>query len=100
MPNRKLMSAMQRQSAISDSVKHPERLMETLFNDQHWVYLNVTTGSLMSKIADIALNMQSHDGDTWLLDLFTPVPQTHYGCAGNGDVCRHEEEPRRERHGG
>ena len=63
---------MQKQSAMSDSVKHPERLMQTLFNDQHWVYLNVTTGSLMSKIADIALNMQSHDGDTMLLDLFTP----------------------------
>ena len=72
MPNRNLMRAMQKQSAMSDSVKHPERLMETLFNNQHWVYLNVTTGSLMSKIADIALNMQSHDGDTMLLDLFTP----------------------------
>ena len=72
MPNRNLMRAMQKQSAMSDSVKHPERLMESLFNDQHWVYLNVTTGSLMSKIADIALNMQSHDGDTMLLDLFTP----------------------------
>ena len=26
----------------------------------------------MGKIADIALNMQSHDGDAWLLELFTP----------------------------
>ena len=72
MPNMKIMSAMQKQSAMSDSLKHPERLMEQLFNDQHWVYLNVTTGQLMSKIADIALNMQSHDGDTELLELFTP----------------------------
>ena len=72
MPNMKIMSAMQKQSAMSDSLKHPERLMEQLFNDQHWVYLNVTTGQLMSKIADIALNMQSHDGDAELLELFTP----------------------------
>lgn len=72
MPNMKIMSAMQKQSAMSDSLKHPERLMQQLFNDQHWVYLNVTTGQLMSKIADIALNMQSHDGDAELLELFTP----------------------------
>ena len=67
-----LMKAMQKQQQMSDSLKHPERLMQQLFNDQHWVYLNVTTGSLMSKIADIALNMQSHDGDAELLELFTP----------------------------
>ena len=67
-----LMKAMQKQQQMSDSLKHPERLMEQLFNDQHWVYLNVTTGQLMSKIADIALNMQSHDGDATLLELFTP----------------------------
>ena len=72
MPSRDIMRAMQKQSAMSDSVRHPERLMQTLFNDQHWVYLNVTTGPLMGKIADIALNMQSHDGDAWLLELFTP----------------------------
>ena len=72
MPNMKIMSAMQKQSAMSDSLKHPERLMQQLFNDQHWVYLNVTTGQLMSKIADIALNMQSHDGDAELLELFSP----------------------------
>ena len=67
-----LMKAMQKQQQMSDSLKHPERLMQQLFNDQHWVYLNVTTGQLMSKIADIALNMQSHDGDASLLELFTP----------------------------
>ena len=66
------MKAMQKQQQMSDSLKHPERLMQQLFNDQHWVYLNVTTGQLMSKIADIALNMQSHDGDASLLELFTP----------------------------
>ena len=71
MPAMDVMRARQKQAAMSDSLKHPERLMETLFNDQHWVYLNVTTGALMSKIADIALNMQSHDGDASMLDLFT-----------------------------
>jgi hypothetical protein len=72
MPQMNVMRAMQKQQAMSDSLKHPERLMQLLFNDQHWVYLNVTTGSLMSKIADVALNMQSHDGDATLLELFTP----------------------------
>ena len=72
MPQMNVMRAMQKQQAMSDSLKHPERLMEQLFNDQHWVYLNVQTGSLMSKIADVALNMQSHDGDDSLLELFTP----------------------------
>ena len=72
MPQMNVMRAMQKQQAMSDSLKHPERLMQQLFNDQHWVYLNVPTGSLMSKIADVALNMQSHDGDATLLELFTP----------------------------
>lgn len=50
---------------------HPERLMQTLFNDQQWVYTNVAAGDLMRRLFEVAANMQSHDTDIELLSLFT-----------------------------
>lgn len=53
-------------------MRDPHRLMKVLFSDQDWVYMNVMPTSLMGSIYDIATNQQSHDGDTELLDIFTP----------------------------
>ncbi len=50
---------------------HPERLMQSLFNDQQWVYRNVMAGELMRRLFEVAVNMQSHDTDIELLSLFT-----------------------------
>ena len=50
---------------------HPERLMQSLFTDQQWVYANVRAGSLMRQLFDLATNMQSHDTDLELYSLFT-----------------------------
>lgn len=53
-------------------MRDPHRLMKVLFSDQDWVYMNVMPTSLMGSIYDIATNQQSHDGDTELLNIFTP----------------------------
>ena len=53
-------------------MRDPRRLMSVLFTDQDWVYMNVMPTQLMGSLYDIATNQQSHDGDTTLLDLFTP----------------------------
>lgn len=60
------------QSEWGARMRDPRRLMKVLFNDQDWVYMNVMPTQLMGSIYDIATNQQSHDGDTELLDLFTP----------------------------
>lgn len=60
------------QDEWSAKMRDPRRLMRALFNDQDWVYMNVMPTQLMGSIYDIATNQQSHDGDTTLLDLFTP----------------------------
>lgn len=56
-------------------MRDPHRLMQVLFTDQDWVYMNLTPRQLMGSLYDIATNQQSHDGDdddTELLDIFTP----------------------------
>ena len=60
------------QSEWGARMRDPRRLMKVLFNDQDWVYMNVMPTQLMGSLYDIATNQQSHDGDTELLDLFTP----------------------------
>lgn len=50
---------------------HPERLMKVLFNDQDFVYNNVSAGALMRQLFHVACNMQSHDTDLELFSLFT-----------------------------
>ena len=63
--------------------RHPDRLMQTLFNDQDWVKAHVDAGKLMSAIYDIANNMQSHDGDDTLLSLFTNEELVELWHSGN-----------------
>ena len=50
---------------------HPERLMRILFNDQDFVYNNISAGALMRQLFHVACNMQSHDTDLELFSLFT-----------------------------
>lgn len=50
---------------------HPERLMKALFNDQEYVYNNVSAGALMRQLFHVACNMQSHDTDIEFFSLFT-----------------------------
>lgn len=50
---------------------HPERLMKVLFNDQEFVYNNISAGVLMRQLFHVACNMQSHDTDLELFSLFT-----------------------------
>lgn len=63
--------------------RQPERLMETLFNDQKWVYLNLIPSQLMGSLYDIATNQQSHDGDTELMQLFTDEELHGLWCGNN-----------------
>ena len=75
------MKARQVQSEYES--RHPDRLMQTLFNDQEWVKGHVDAGKLMSAIYDIANNMQSHDGDESLLSLFTNEELVELWHSGN-----------------
>ena len=71
----KLKKAREQSPSIAREYKQkltrPERLMKTLFNDQSWVYDNISAGSLMRQIFEVATNMQSHDTDIELLSHFT-----------------------------
>ena len=49
----------------------PERLMSVLFNDQQWVADSLKAHDLMHQLFYFANNMQSHNDNTQLLDLFT-----------------------------
>jgi len=50
---------------------HPDRFCRQLFNDQDYVRDSVKAGTLMRRVFDICSNMQSHDTDINLYDLFT-----------------------------
>lgn len=50
---------------------HPERLMNTLFNDAEYVVKNIKASKLMDDLFDIASNMQSHDVSLDLYPVFT-----------------------------
>ena len=50
---------------------HPERLMNTLFNDTGYVSNYIHTHKLMNNLFDIASNMQSHDVSLNLYPIFT-----------------------------
>ena len=49
----------------------PDRLMGVLFNDAAWVKKEMKADRLMSSLFDVVTNMQSHDTDIDLYDLFT-----------------------------
>lgn len=55
----------------NSSLDNPSRLMGSLFNDAAWVKGNIDTVSFISKLFDIASNMQSHDTDIEFYSLFT-----------------------------
>lgn len=42
---------------------HPERICEVMFTDQEWVRKNINAGQFMRHLFDVAMNMQSHDGE-------------------------------------
>ena len=71
----KLKKAREQSPSIAREYKqkltHPERLMKALFNDQSWVYDNISAGALMRQLFEVATNMQSHDTDIELLSHFT-----------------------------
>ena len=50
---------------------HPERLMQTLFNDQQWAKDSIRQRQLMRQLFEVVINMQSHDGAPDMLNLFT-----------------------------
>jgi hypothetical protein len=57
--------------AYQERVTKPERLMSVLFNDPQWVKDSVNTVNLMYDLFEVASNMQSHDTDIDLLQLYT-----------------------------
>lgn len=50
---------------------HPEHFCQIIFNDPQYVADSVNAANIMRKTFDIATNMQSHDTDINLMDLFT-----------------------------
>ena len=72
------------QSDYENKMRDPRRLMKALFTDQDWVYMNLIPRTLMGSLYDIATNQQSHDGDTELLELFTP--EELYKCWINNNL--------------
>ena len=58
-------------SKAKEDYTHPERFSALLFNDQQYVADSLNAGSFMRSIFNVATNMQSHDTDIDLLDLFT-----------------------------
>ncbi len=50
---------------------HPDRLCSVLFNDPAYVEENVNKTSLVKRLFEVAINMQSHDVDISFYDLFT-----------------------------
>ncbi|RHJ90615.1 histidine-type phosphatase [Parabacteroides bouchesdurhonensis] len=50
---------------------HPERLMNSLFNNQDYIKWKINGGELMNALFTLASNMQSHDTDLELYSIFT-----------------------------
>ncbi len=66
-----------------DTITHPERLMNVLFNDQKWVSDSIHTVNLMYDLFEVAANMQSHDTDIDLLSLYTADEMYAQWCIRN-----------------
>lgn len=54
-----------------DKFTQPERLCKSLFADQKYVYNNIDAKTFMYRLFDFVTNMQSHDTDINLFNLFT-----------------------------
>ena len=59
------------QMDLTYKIRHPERLMTVLFNDKQWVSNYIDASQLMGQLYDLAVNITSHNDDTFLIDLFT-----------------------------
>jgi hypothetical protein len=59
------------QMDLTYKIRHPERLMTVLFNDKQWVSNYIDASQLMGQLYDLAVNMTSHNDDTFIIDLFT-----------------------------
>ena len=63
--------ARRQRNDFRDKHTHPERLMSALFNDTQWANDSIDCASLMRRLFEVAINMQSHDGAPDLIHLFT-----------------------------
>lgn len=68
---RNLPEAVAAKDELDRKYVHPERLMNTLFNDTEYVANYIHTHKLMNDLFDIAANMQSHDVSLNLYSIFT-----------------------------
>lgn len=59
------------QMDLTYKIRHPERLMTVIFNDKQWVSNYIDASQLMGQLYDLAVNMTSHNDDTFIIDLFT-----------------------------
>ena len=69
--------------AYQERVTKSERLMQVLFNDQQWVADSINATNLMYDLFEVAANMQSHDTDIDLLQLFTADEMYAQWCIRN-----------------
>lgn len=57
-------------SAATEGLIHPDRIIASLFNDPAYVEENIDKSKLVSRLFDVAKNMQSHDTDISLFEIF------------------------------
>lgn len=68
---RKLPEVVAAKAEVDREYVHPERLVNTLFNDTAYVMHSVPSDKLMKELFGIAGNMQSHDISLDLYSIFT-----------------------------
>jgi hypothetical protein len=69
--------------AYQERISKPERLMRVLFNEQQWVGDSINAVNLMWELFEVASNMQSHDTDIDLLQLYTAEEMYSQWCIRN-----------------
>ena len=62
---------------------HPERLMQSLFNDPQWAADSIRGTEFMHNLFEVASNMQSHEDGSDLLSLFTDEEIYRQWCLRN-----------------
>ena len=69
--------------AYQERITKPERLMKVLFNDQKWVKDSINAMNFMYELFEVASNMQSHDTDIDLMQLYTADEMYSQWCIRN-----------------
>ena len=69
--------------AYQERVTKPARLMQVLFNDQRWVKDSINAVNFMHDLFEVASNMQSHETDIDLLQLFNNDEVYNQWCIRN-----------------